>query len=58
MNYSNTVPKASPGEVPNTQSQINYKRTRNNKCEPSRVKLTIEPQVSQIKLKGTKAAKM
>ena len=53
-NYSNTVQKTSLGEVSNTQPQINYKRTCNNKCEPTRANPTIEPQVSQIKLKGTK----
>ena len=57
MNYSNTVQKTSPGEVANTQPQINYKSTCDNKCELIRAKTTIEPQVSQIKLRSTKLQK-
>ena len=57
MNYSNTVQKTSPGEGPNTQLQINYKRTCDNKRELTRAKTTIEKQVSQIKLRGTKMRK-
>ena len=47
-NHSELLKENSPGEVPNEQPQINYKSTRDNKCETTRAKNTIKQKVSQL----------
>ena len=57
MIYAIDNTKENSGEVLNTPPQGNHKLLRNNKWEQPRAKSTIELQVSQIKLRGTKLRK-
>ena len=41
-NHNKLLKEISPGEVPNYHAQINYKSTRDNKCETTRAKNTIK----------------
>ena len=54
MIYAIDNTKENSGEVLNTPPQGNHKWLQNNKREQPRAKSTIQLQVSQIKLRGTK----
>ena len=41
-NHNELLKEISPGEVPKQHVQINYKSTRDNKCETTGAKNTIE----------------
>ena len=57
MIYAIDNTKENSVKVLNTPPQSNHKWLQNNKCEQPRAKSTIELQVSQIKLRGTKLRK-